>query len=194
MQISHKVRIIGMKNGKRFVSIKLKILLPTIFIVILTLTAVLLIVLISSTQRTNILSNDYMYESNEHYANIIEGNLNAALSGIRSLKPVFEQNKLRAQTVRENDIELLNRFSPRTRTSLASIRCGSRMLTTVWIRNTEGRTAMMIPAGLFPMSTAVLRGSPSLRWQAMRRRARATITSSRKKRWRRPSSIPSCIL
>ncbi len=96
-----------MKNGKGFVSIKLKILLPTVFIVTLSLTAVLLIVLISSTTRTNILSNDYMYESNEHYANIIQGNLNAAMSGIRSLKPVFEQNKLSGHTVRENDIELL---------------------------------------------------------------------------------------
>lgn len=96
-----------MKNAKSFVSIKLKILLPTIFAVALSMAAVLLIVLTGSTKRTNSLSNDYMHESNEHYANIVQGNLNAAMSGVRSLKPVFEQNKVSGDTVRKSDIKLL---------------------------------------------------------------------------------------
>jgi methyl-accepting chemotaxis protein len=76
----------------------------------LSLITILAIVLTISSKNTNGLSNDLMDESNEHYANIVQGNLNSAMCGARSLKPVFEQNKINRNTNRDNDVMLLKQI------------------------------------------------------------------------------------
>ncbi len=93
------------KGDLRTYGIKGKILVPVIGLFVLSIGIVLALVLFISSGNTNKLSSDLMDEMNTHYAADVQGKLNAALSGARALKPVFEQTGKASR--REGDVALL---------------------------------------------------------------------------------------
>jgi methyl-accepting chemotaxis protein len=99
-----------MDNGKKYLSIRWRLLLPLITVFTLSMAAVLVIVLSISSQNMDSLSNDLMNENNEHYAAIVQGNINSALNGVRTLNPVMEKNKESGSTNRESNIEILKQI------------------------------------------------------------------------------------
>jgi hypothetical protein len=86
-----------MDNGKKYLSIRWRLLLPLITVFTLSMAAVLVIVLSISSQNMDSLSNDLMNENNEHYAAIVQGNINSALNGVRNAEPCYGKKQGKRQ-------------------------------------------------------------------------------------------------
>lgn len=92
--------VTGVKDG-----LKKKILLPVIGLLVLSISIILIVVLVVSSKSSFRLTNNLMDEMNQHYAETVRGQLNAAMNSVRALKPVFEQ--VETKPSRESDVNLL---------------------------------------------------------------------------------------
>ena len=97
-------KLLGKIFGRK-VGLKEKILLPVAALFVLGVVAILLLVVTYSATNQEKLTNDLMNEMNNRYANGVQAQLNSALNGTRSLKPIFESTRVNSRSA---DIALLN--------------------------------------------------------------------------------------
>ena len=89
---------------KRKIGLKEKILLPVAALFVLGVVAILLLVVTFSATNQEKLTNDLMSAMNNRYANDVQAQLNSALNGTRSLKPIFENTRVNSRSA---DVVLL---------------------------------------------------------------------------------------